>query len=78
MARHQLHKVGTFESVLLGIFTSALTSVLGVEGMATVLIDRLLHHCNIVNIRGNSYRMRAHQGLQRIRADEDGIRAGTT
>ena len=30
--------------------------------MAAALIDRLLHHCHIVNIRGNSYRMRAHPG----------------
>ena len=36
-------------------------SVLGDEVMAAALIDRLLHHCHIVNIRGNSYRMRAHQ-----------------
>lgn len=25
--------------------------------MAVALIDRLLHHCHIVNILGNSYRM---------------------
>ena len=30
--------------------------VLGDEVMAAALIDRLLHHCHIVNIRGNSYR----------------------
>ena len=36
-------------------------SVLGDEVMAAALIDRLLHHCHIVNIRGNSYRMREHQ-----------------
>ncbi len=40
-------------------------SVLGDEVMAAALIDRLLHHCHIVNIRGNSYRMRAHQELWR-------------
>ena len=39
--------------------------VLGDEIMAAALIDRLLHHCHIVNIRGNSYRMRAHQDLLR-------------
>ena len=33
--------------------------------MATALIDPLLHHCHIVNIRGNSCRMRAHQDLWR-------------
>jgi hypothetical protein len=26
--------------------------------MAAALIDRLVHHCHIVTIRGNSYRMR--------------------
>jgi len=31
--------------------------------MAAALIDRLVHHCHIVNIRGNSYRMRAHSDL---------------
>ena len=31
--------------------------VLGDEVMAAALIDRLVHHCHIVNIRGNSYRM---------------------
>ena len=36
-----------------------------VETMAAALIDRLLHHCHIVNVRGNSYRMRTHQDLLR-------------
>ena len=44
--------------------------VLGDEIMAAALIDRLLHHCHIVNIRGNSYRMRAHQDLLRSRRQE--------
>ena len=34
--------------------------VLGDVVMAAALIDRPLHHCNIVNIRSNSYRMRDH------------------
>ena len=51
-------------------------SVLGDEVMAAALIDRLLYHCHIVNIRGNSYRMRMHQDLLRGGADEDGIRTG--
>ena len=33
-------------------------AMLGAEVMAAALLDRLLHHCHIVNIRGNSYRMR--------------------
>ena len=38
-------------------------AVLGDEFMAAALIDRLLHHCHIVNIRGNRYRMREHQEM---------------
>ena len=34
--------------------------------MAAALIDRLLHHCHIVNIRGNSYRMRKHTDLSKM------------
>lgn len=39
--------------------------VFGDDVMATALIDRLLHHCHIINIRGNSYRMRHHTELWR-------------
>ncbi len=39
--------------------------VFGDEVMAAALIDRLLHHCHIINIRGNSYRMRQHTELWR-------------
>ncbi len=47
-------------------------AVLGDEVMAAALIDRLLHHCHLVNIRGNSYRMREHQDLLRpTRQEED-------
>ena len=44
--------------------------VLGDEVMAAALIDRLLHHCHIVNIRGNSYRMREHQHWLRSASEE--------
>jgi DNA replication protein DnaC len=37
--------------------------IFGDETMAAALIDRLVHHCHIVNIRGNSYRMRQHREL---------------
>ena len=43
--------------------------VLGDEVMAAALIDRLVHRCHIVNIRGNSYRMRDHQNLMRSGTD---------
>ena len=35
------------------------------EFMAAALPDRLLHRCHIVNIRGNSYRMRRHKDLSK-------------
>lgn len=38
-------------------------AVLGDEVMAAALLDRLLHHCHLVNIRGNSYRMRKRAEL---------------
>ena len=40
--------------------------VFGDDVMASALIDRLVHHCHIVNIRGNSYRMRQHTDLQQL------------
>ena len=45
--------------------------VFGDETMAAALIDRLLHHCHIVNIRGNSYRMRQHRDLALRRSEPD-------
>jgi DNA replication protein DnaC len=39
--------------------------IFGDEVMAAALIDRLVHHCHIVNIHGNSYRMRHHAELHR-------------
>ena len=39
--------------------------IFGDEVMAAALVDRLVHHCHIVNIRGNSYRLRAHADLAR-------------
>jgi DNA replication protein DnaC len=39
--------------------------VFGDDVMAAALIDRLLHHCHIVNIRGNSFRMRHHTELSK-------------
>ena len=34
---------------------------LGDEVKAAALIDRLLHNCHIVNIRGNGFRVREHR-----------------
>ena len=46
-------------------------SVPGDEIMAAALIDRLLHHCHIVNIRGNSFRLRHHRKLLNPGAERD-------
>jgi DNA replication protein DnaC len=40
--------------------------IFGDDVMAAALIDRLVHHCHIVNIRGNSYRLRQHAELARL------------
>jgi DNA replication protein DnaC len=44
--------------------------VLGDDVMAAALIDRVLHHCHLVNIRGNSYRMREHTALHQMLQSE--------
>lgn len=38
-------------------------SVFGDAVVAAALLDRLLHHCHIVNIKGNSFRLRHYPGL---------------
>ena len=42
--------------------------------IATAILDRLLHHCKVVNIKSHSYRLRKHafskQGLQKEAATE--------
>ena len=45
--------------------------------MAAALIDRLVHHCHIVNIRGNSYRMRDRQSLLQSASDRRRKRAAS-
>lgn len=40
--------------------------IFGDDVMASALIDRLVHHYHIVNVRGNSYRMRQHADLQKL------------
>jgi DNA replication protein DnaC len=51
--------------------------VFGDEVMAAALIDRLVHHCHVVNIRGNSYRMRHHAELRSALAPHTGERSRT-
>jgi DNA replication protein DnaC len=40
--------------------------IFGDDVMAAALIDRLVHHCHIVTIRGNSYRLRQHTELWHV------------
>lgn len=37
----------------------------GDEAMATALLDRLLHHCHVLNIKGRSYRLRDLERLMK-------------
>jgi DNA replication protein DnaC len=32
--------------------------LMGDPVLATAVLDRLLHHCHVINIRGNSYRLK--------------------
>lgn len=32
--------------------------------VATAILDRLLHHCKVINIKGHSYRLRGHEFLK--------------
>jgi len=36
--------------------------------IATAILDRLLHHCRVVNIKGNSYRLKEFQQRKEVRA----------
>jgi DNA replication protein DnaC len=51
--------------------------VFGDEVMAAALIDRILHHCHLVNIRGNSWRMRHHVELSRALTPADPSASGS-
>ena len=53
-------------------------AIFGDDVMAAALIDRLLHHCHIVNIRGNSYRMREHRDLWQTLNSSEHIEQTTT
>ncbi|GAU71580.1 transposase [Streptomyces sp. NBRC 110611] len=43
--------------------------VFGDEVLATAILDRLLHHCEVVSTNGNSYRLKNR--LQAIERDTD-------
>lgn len=40
--------------------------------IATAILDRLLHHCRVVNIKGHSYRLKGHNITKSIITDQGG------
>ncbi|EQD69551.1 IstB ATP binding domain-containing protein [mine drainage metagenome] len=44
--------------------------ILGDSVMASAVLDRILHHCTVVNIRGESYRLRERKRLGNINISE--------
>ncbi|MGH7524654.1 MAG: IS21-like element helper ATPase IstB [Gemmatimonadales bacterium] len=48
--------------------------IFGDDVMAAALVDRLVHHCHIVNIRGNSYRLRQHRDLARLLQQDGAVK----
>ena len=39
--------------------------------IATAILDRLLHHCKVVNIKGHSYRLRGHSFSKQIFKEQE-------
>lgn len=39
--------------------------------IATAILDRLLHHCNVVNIKGHSYRLRGHSFSKQLFKEQE-------
>jgi len=45
--------------------------------IATAILDRLLHHCKVVNIKGHSYRLKEHTTVkEQLERKEDNQHAG--
>ncbi len=44
--------------------------VLGDHVMASAVLDRILHHCTVVNIRGESYRMKDRKRIGNVSFQE--------
>ena len=39
--------------------------------IVTAILDRLLHHCVVINIRGNSYRLRGKRGNEDLKSSQN-------
>jgi DNA replication protein DnaC len=48
--------------------------IFGDSVAASAMLDRLLHHCHIVNIKGNSYRLRQYPGISLPQEDSTTLR----
>jgi DNA replication protein DnaC len=44
--------------------------IFGDAAAAAAILDRLLHHCHLVQISGNSYRLRGYAGLEMPQSPE--------
>ncbi len=44
--------------------------ILGYSVMASAVLDRILHHCTVVNIRGDSYRLKERKKLGNTNINE--------
>ena len=42
----------------------------GGKVMASAVLDRILHHCTVVNIRGDSYRLKERKKLANTNINE--------
>lgn len=51
-------------------------TVLGDDVMAAAMLDRILHRCHVVNIRGGSYRMRQYRAMHGLPETEESDGAG--
>jgi DNA replication protein DnaC len=46
--------------------------------IATAILDRLLHHCKVVNIKGHSYRLKEHQTVKdQLKRKEENLQPKT-
>jgi len=46
--------------------------------IATAILDRLLHHCKVVNIKGHSYRLKEHQTVkEQLKRKEENLQTQT-
>ena len=55
-----LSRTGQFYSAIIGQFY---------PGVGTAILDRILHHCVTVNIKGESYRLKERRRNELVRID---------